>query len=245
MNCPSCGAHAHPAWEFCRRCGADLPGEGQAQREAQREGLRQRLGLPHVRAFALLRVPRMPLVARPSLPRVARDLPRRTSAPVVVLAAALLATVLVAGLLAIEVAGTRSDLAGVRAEQAAQDGEVEQLRDEVAESRQAEAALRQELAARRAELDRTVRERDEARAEAGAGERTSSEARGALEAAQARLGALERASQTQAQQIQSLTECLSGYRVALEFARDGSWRSAELAIDAVSVSCQEVSEAFR
>ncbi|MEX1022167.1 MAG: hypothetical protein WD058_03365 [Dehalococcoidia bacterium] len=249
-SCEDCGTPVHATWEYCRRCGAELPA---LPAPAPRTFPRPRL--PSVAALRGLR-PRARRVTGVTggaaggamLARLGRARASMVPAWTLVAAVGVLSVVAFAFALALALGGgpdtSAADLEAARLVGTQAQGEAERLTGDLAAAHATETGLREEVAA----LDERLADAEEELA-GGEGDREALEStvvglRQQVDEASTELTTQEETIEVQESQIATLFECLSGLEVAVAFFSEGREDLVDRALEAVDDACDAV-EGFR
>lgn len=236
MNCRECGRPLHPMRDECDFCGADSPFARPNRLDLAVERSRAAaIGLLTQARGLRLAPPRSPRLApRPgsTMPHLGRPSGRAITILGGVTLVALVALVFVLmpwGMSQSDLEAAQAELEAAQASAAASDAKQAELRTaldvarkRLSDTEAARGRMQAEVEARAASAETEVKALREQVTKSAA------EAKSAKESA------------TRAEQrIQSLSECLSGTTVALQFGRANSWGPADRALAAVSAACAD------
>ena len=232
MKCTECGRPLHPMHTECDFCGAASP-------LGRPNGLEQAVERTRAAATGVLTQARglrvaLPRPSRPSgrprvtVPRVP-SLGRPSGAILVVIGGAALVALFALILVTQPSGASETELAAAQSSAAAS----------VAKQAELQAALdatQQRLKDLEAAQGRT---QAEVEARATAAETEAKSLREQVTTAAAETKAAKEATARAEQRVQSLSECLTGTTVAMQFARANSWGPADRALAAVSAACSD------
>lgn len=230
MNCAECGRPLHPMHAECDFCGAASPlGRPNGLEQAVERTRAAATGVLTQARGLRLAIPRPPRLAGGSRVAPVPSLGRPSGRLLAALGGAALVAVFALILATMPSGASEAELAAAQASAAA------------SSAKQAELQTTLDAAQKRLSDLETAQGRTQAETQArvATAETEAKSLRDQLTKSAAETKAAKEATDRAEQRVQSLSECLTGTGVALQFGRANSWGAADRALAAVSAACAD------